>query len=134
MSILSEENHVVIKWRWFFIMTSTFVMDVVWVMVVKMHQNILAIMKMVTKFKRRVFIKKTCRIHEVIFKIKIYIMKSTKEMANSSNIWRDWQDVIQSKNRERIISIIYIFRKICKLLRVGNYNSIELSKNKYINN
>ena len=34
-------------------------------------QNILAIMKMVTKFKRRVFIKKTCRIHEVIFKIKI---------------------------------------------------------------
>lgn len=73
-------------------------------------------------------------IHEVIFKIKIYIMKSTKEMANSSNIWSDWQDVIQNKNRERIISIIYIFRKICKLLRVGNYKSIELSKNKYINN
>ena len=61
-------------------------MDVVWVMVIKMHQNILAIMKMVTKFKRRVFIKKTYRIHEVIFKIKIYIMKSTKKMANSSNI------------------------------------------------
>lgn len=57
-------------------------------------------------------------------------MKSTKEMANSSNIWRDWQDVIQSKNRERIISIIYIFEKFVscwesEIIIVLNYLKIN---------